>query len=194
MATCNFSALNGTIFAYAMAYEDDETKETVYPDGWEVEEFEDTILYELQDIDFQPDTNNRIYVNGDYFPCLAYKSISKDFGGMEFCIDIQVFTRSGYYEGKNVDYKLRCYWYNGWENEVDLDADVTDFIYDLKQNDIFNAGLCTILGRKIFRWLNDMAVTETERLDKTLAKVTETYKKVATFSNGEAVYEKIDIL
>ena len=55
MATCNFSALNGTIFAYAMAYEDDETKETVYPDDWEVEEFEDTILYELQDIDFQPD-------------------------------------------------------------------------------------------------------------------------------------------
>ena len=39
-----------------------------------------------------------------------------------------------------------------------------------------------------------MAVTETEQLDKTLAKVTETYKKVATFSNGEAVYEKIDIL
>ena len=93
-----------------------------------------------------------------------------------------------------LDYKLRCYWYNGWVREVDLDADVTDFIYDLKQNDIFNAGLCTILGRKIFRWLNDMAVTETEQLDKTLAKVTETYKKVAIFSNGEAVYEKIDIL
>ena len=36
MATCNFSALNGTIFAYAMAYEDDETKETVYPDDWNI--------------------------------------------------------------------------------------------------------------------------------------------------------------
>ena len=206
MGTSNFHYKNASrVYAVLMNYEDEilddngeptgET-ETRYPDEYEVDELKDFIKNEIEDLE-----------NGQYFnwvkdtgelrsyPSSYLGSIRscKSYGDIDIDVYIHAFLRSGYYEGACLDWTLQVD-INGNGEYID-DEDISDAANDIRKyaSSDMSKGLRTIMAYKAEKWIRSEADRLSGIMENIFSRNSDVeMRKVATFSNGETIYEKIE--
>lgn len=115
-------------------------------------------------------------------------TITLDYAGVVIDFTIFAYVTSGYYEGATLD----------WTTDLHDDYDsiheaVQDKIEDALYEEETNAGLIAIHGHKIESMLEKLINDEVKALEEIFRKVSQ-YRLhcVGRFSNGEAVYERVD--
>lgn len=110
--------------------------------------------------------------------------MSKWFGDLEVELQIVAKMRSGYYEGASLDFEFTIF--DGYEF-----SDSDNSVENLFSNSCMNQGLLKIQQRHAERWADrtkDQLIALTEQV---FEQVSMPLKVVATFSNGETIYEKL---
>lgn len=119
--------------------------------------------------------------------CIAF---SKWYGDVEVAFQVHVGLVSGYYQGATLDWRITM----GYDdNEVDrLDVDQSIWL-DLKYEYENNPGLAKILAKKAQAWASKILDEVDEKLNDLCSKMCEVELQcVGRFSNGEALYEKVE--
>jgi hypothetical protein len=110
--------------------------------------------------------------------------MSKWYGDLEVELQIVAKMRSGYYEGASLDFEFTIF-------DGDSFSDSDDAVlYAFDQSDM-NEGMKVIQQRHAERWVDrakDQLIALTEQV---FEEVSMPLKVVATFSNGETIYEKL---
>ena len=185
MSTPNFLCRNASrIFAIT----DEE--------GYDLRDKIEDFTFKLFDLGFDPCNDS---CNGSYsYPCMAIgeKTVSEQFGQLEFQAVIKVKVTSGYYSGACFDFDVELIdlssympkydWSIGDENE-DFKKSIFDSI-----DETYNKGLAISqysivygkLEKKIFEVISEAEKMFAEFCDMKLACV-------GIFSNGEAIYEEV---
>lgn len=206
MGTSNFHYKNASrVYAVLMNYEDDildengeptgET-ETKYREDFEVDELKDFIKNEIEDLEDGSyynqvrDSNELRSYPSSYLGSLrTYKA----YGDIGVEVYIHAFLRSGYYEGACLDWTLQVD-ING--NEYIGDEDIPYAIEDIREHNTstyMSKGLRAIIANKAEKWIR----SEADRLSGIMENIFSRNSdmelaKVATFSNGETIYKKIE--
>ena len=110
--------------------------------------------------------------------------MSKWFGDLEVELQIVAKMRSGYYEGASLDFEFTIFDGNSFSDSDDA------VLYAFDQSDM-NNGMKVIQQRNAERWVDiakDQLIALTERV---FEDVSMPLRVVATFSNGETIYEKL---
>lgn len=142
--------------------------------------------------------------DGDRDFCGFY-ILNKDFGCRDFYnsdlsvdINIIILARSGYYDGYNLDFELEVMndYYNpyklgDYECEEDLiEAMADEFVEDC---DVYNKGLRKCFEKRYKAFLEDFIDEAIEYANNVLKNLCEEeYRLVGAFSNGEALYQKVN--
>jgi len=176
MATGNFYNKNAEyIYAIGMNYQDEDTQETVYPEYWEIEEEIAYIKERIEDTDLNVyDSNNREDV------CIV--ELNDYYYGLDIEVRTSVVTRSGYYEGANIDWNDVNIIIDGWEFDID---NIT-----LEHTEL-SAGLQAIALPYVQAKVESLVETLENTLNKVLKESTTAYGVSARFSNGETWYTKV---
>lgn len=159
--------------------------ETYSPELWDIEDFYSNVrdygiakstklkldYRKLSEVD-----NNRNFCGTKLFEL----SKSKTYGDVDITVNIYCIIRSGYYEAANLDWKL-------YYNEVET----LDLEWDFEKSDDLNAGLKVILRSKAESWAKTTGELLVKTMEEIFGEVSQPYKKIATFSNGETIYEKV---
>ena len=104
----------------------------------------------------------------------------------DITIEIKCYLRSAYYEGCNLDYEINysCY-------QCDYD-NIQDLIKDARYySDYENNGMTKLQSKNLEKWLNSGTEQLINEVEKIFTDYTTPLNKVATFSNGETIYNKI---
>ena len=107
-------------------------------------------------------------------------SISKMFGDIEIEVKIIGQIVSAYYEGASLDFVVE---FNGEENEE------LDFYWDFDNSDM-NRGLQVLQNKNAIKWAEKTKTELIELIEEVFTKVSEPLNVVASFSNGETIYQK----
>ena len=108
-------------------------------------------------------------------------SISKMFGDIEIEVKIIGQIVSAYYEGASLDFVVE---FNGEENEE------LDFYWDFDNSDM-NRGLQVLQNKNAIKWAEKTKTELIELIEEVFTKVSEPLNVVASFSNGETIYQKV---
>lgn len=180
----------------------EETTEYVYPQDWEYDDLKSNIGYELEQIGGTSLDEAIGHDNSYHRQAIGSLSSDKYFGDINVELEIKVLVQSAYYEGATLDYLISIY--NGGEyTEVENGyytttvEDIVEDLFETKYADhdysTMNKGMRTIQSRNAIDWVQN----EIDELSSKVEAIFETYSqhKLAckgVFSNGEAVYTKID--
>ena len=107
-------------------------------------------------------------------------STSKMFGDIEIEVRIIGQIVSAYYEGASLDFVVE---FNGEENEG------LDFYWDFDNSDM-NRGLQVLQNRNAVKWAEKTKTELIKLIEEVFTKVSEPLNVVASFSNGETIYQK----
>jgi hypothetical protein len=196
MGTNNFYSSGKTIFAVLMDYENEVFDENGEPTGetemrscedYDYEDLKDYTIELMEQSKFSYSDNGNFSNNRNFEgTLLGSLNVDKCFG--DICVEVRVnaVIRSGYYEGANLDYEVEYYTGSGWEDSI-------DFKYDFENHSDMRSGLQTIQTKHAERWAEKIADELVEELERIFTQVSTPYRKVAQFSNGEAVYEKLGV-
>ena len=201
MATSNFYYKNASkVFAIGLDYErpilDDDYNETEENEIVSCDEFE--YKMQIENIQEQLKENKGIFDYSEYeknsqldnrnfsASYIGTLSISKNFGDNNVEVNINCFSRAGYYEGACLDFETEIIMDN---YETDNTEDVEDGFEYSNYFDI-NKGMGKIQARNAQKWANKIHSLMVETVEKTFENCSTCFKKVATFSNGETIYEK----
>ena len=166
----------------------DLVEQTAYvsPDEYEYDDLKDYIRETAQeeiknrkDIRFKEESgsdNDRNYCATNLF---SY-STSKMFGDIEIEVKIIGQIVSAYYEGASLDFVVE---FNGEENEE------LDFYWDFDNSDM-NRGLQVLQNKNAIKWAEKTKTELIELIEEVFTKVSEPLNVVASFSNGETIYQK----
>ena len=154
------------------SYEYDEFKEYLRETAQEEAKELKTIWYKEE----SGSDNDRNYCATNLF---SY-SISKMFGDIEIEVRIIGQIVSAYYEGASLDFVVE---FNGEENKE------LDFYWDFDNSDM-NRGLQVLQNRNAVKWAEKKATELKELIEEVFTKVSEPLNVVASFSNGETIYQK----
>ena len=206
MGTSNFHYKNASrVYAVLMSYEDEildengeptgET-ETRYPEEYEVDELKDFIKNEIEDLEngryynWVKDSNELRSFPSSYLGSLRSR---KQYGDIGIEVYIHAFLRSGYYEGACLDWTLQVD-INGNGEYID-DEDISDAANDIRKyaSSDMSKGLRTIMAYKAEKWIRSEADRLSGIMENIFSRNSDVeMRKVATFSNGETIYEKIE--
>ncbi len=120
---------------------------------------------------------------------LGHKYETKTYGGVEFGWKVTAYIRSGYYAHANLDYEIEAV-IDGSDSGSDS-VEITEVIKEL-QYSLNNNGLAAIIAPKVERYLDTWREQLLSEVDEIFTQQTTPVVRVATFSNGEAVYEKVN--
>jgi hypothetical protein len=137
---------------------------------------------DIQYSDEDGSDNDRNYCGHDLF---SYR-MSKWYGDIEIEVQIVAKMVSAYYEGASLDYEFTVF--DGYEFS-DSDNSV-EYLFG-NNCSCMNQGLLKIQQRHAERWVDrakDQLIALTERV---FEQVSMPLRVVATFSNGETIYEKL---
>jgi hypothetical protein len=193
MATSNFHRPN-TDKIYTAFMEDN-------PEHWEVDDFMECLQeFAASQTQFtfeELDGHTRYPVEGQYIFSLSkskvWGNVMKNF--VELTVTLNVTCHSGYYQGICFDFEteilLEPYAYNfdleGWET-----YDEADLVEDMFQG-LENRGLCKIFMPHIKKWVDNTYYDIKEDVEKILGQFCPTHlQRVASFSNGETMYRKVN--
>lgn len=206
MGTSNFHYKNASrVYAVLMSYEDEildengeptgET-ETRYPEEYEVDELKDFIKNEIEDLEngryynWVKDSNELRSFPSSYLGSLR---TYKPYGDIDIEVYIHAFLRSGYYEGACLDWALQVD-INGDGEYIDED-DIQYAANDIREYSSTNMsnGLRTIMAYKAEKWIRSEADRLSGIMENIFSRNSDVeLAKVATFSNGETIYRKIE--
>ena len=158
----------------------------ISPDEYEYNDLKDYIretaqeeAKELKTIWYKEESgsdNDRNYCATNLF---SY-STSKMFGDIEIEVKIIGQIVSAYYEGASLDFVVE---FNGEENEE------LDFYWDFDNSDM-NRGLQVLQNRNAIKWAEKTKTELIKLIEEVFTKVSEPLNVVASFSNGETIYQK----
>ena len=154
------------------SYEYDEFKEYLRETAQEEAKELKTIWYKEE----SGSDNDRNYCATNLF---SY-STSKMFGDIEIEVRIIGQIVSAYYEGASLDFVVE---FNGEENEE------LDFYWDFDNSDM-NRGLQVLQNKNAIKWAEKTKTELIELIEEVFTKVSEPLNVVASFSNGETIYQK----
>lgn len=205
MGTSNFHYKNSSrVYAVLMNYEDeilDENNEptgeteTRYPEDFEVDDLKDFIKNEIEDVEngfyynWVKDSNELRSFPSSYLGSLR---TCKSYGDIDVEVYIHAFLRSGYYEGACLDWTLQVD-VNG--NEHIDDEDIQYAANDIREYTSTNMskGLRAIMANKAEKWMRSEADRLSGIMENIFSRNSDVeLTKVATFSNGETIYKKIE--
>ena len=107
-------------------------------------------------------------------------STSKMFGDIEIEVRIIGQIVSAYYEGASLDFVVE---FNGEENKE------LDFYWDFDNSDM-NRGLQVLQNRNAVKWAEKAKTELIDLIEEVFTKVSQPLNVVASFSNGETIYQK----
>lgn len=204
MGTSNFYYRNASkVFAIGLDYETNvidedgnETDEmkTVSCESYEYDEQIENVKYHLEEnkgkfsyseCETKSQSDNRNFEAS----FIASLSTNKSFGDVNVEVEINCFSRSGYYEGACLD----------WELNINVDGTTEDdvegiqscFIDGYTYSDM-NAGLLKIQGKNAQKWANKIKNEIVEVVEKSFELSSTCFVRLATFSNGETIYQKCE--
>lgn len=195
MSTSNFYYKNASkVFAIGLDYENEEG-ENVSCDEYEYIEQIENVQYNMElnkgefyynETDRNSQTNNRNF-EASFIGSL---SVSKNFGDVNVDVQINAFSRAGYYEGACLD----------WELELNVDSysddDIEGVSYAFEHgylcSDNMNAGMLKIQAKNAQKWAKKAMNEIVELIEKSFEKSSTCFVRVATFSNGETIYKKCE--
>ena len=165
----------------------EEQTNYISPDEYEYNDLKDYIretaqeeAKELKTIWYKEESgsdNDRNYCATNLF---SY-STSKMFGDIEIEVSIIGQIVSAYYEGASLDFVVE---FNGEENEE------LDFYWDFDNSDM-NRGLQVLQNRNATKWAEKTKTELIELIEEVFTKVSMPLNVVASFSNGETIYQKV---
>ena len=183
---CSLNTLNecengceGATFEEQTAY--------VSPDEYEYDDLKDYIretaqeeIKNLKEVWYREESgsdNARNYSATDLFSF----NTSKMFGDIEISVKVIGQIVSAYYEGASLDFVVE---FNGEENEE------LDFYWDFDNSDM-NRGLQVLQNRNAVKWAEKTKTELIKLIEEVFTKVSEPLNVVASFSNGETIYQKV---
>ena len=105
------------------------------------------------------------------------------FGDIEIEVKIIGQIVSAYYEGASLDFVIE---FNGEE----YNNNEPNFYWDFDNSDM-NRGLQVLQDRNATKWAEKKATELKELIEEVFTKVSEPLNVVASFSNGETIYQKV---
>ena len=166
---CKDCIEHGTEYRSAERYEYEDFKEYLRETA---KESKKQFLY----LEEEGSDNDRNYCATNLF---SY-STSKMFGDIEIEVRIIGQIVSAYYEGASLDFVVE---FNGEENEE------LDFYWDFDNSDM-NRGLQVLQNKNAVKWAKKTKTELIELIEEVFTKVSEPLNVVASFSNGETIYQK----
>ena len=166
---CKDCIEHGTEYRSAERYEYEDFKEYLRETA---KESKKQFLY----LEEEGSDNDRNYCATNLF---SY-SISKMFGDIEIEVKIIGQIVSAYYEGASLDFVVE---FNGEENEE------LDFYWDFDNSDM-NRGLQVLQNKNAIKWAEKTKTELIELIEEVFTKVSQPLNVVASFSNGETIYQK----
>ena len=103
------------------------------------------------------------------------------FGYIEIEVKIIGQVVSAYYEGASLDFVVE---FNGEENEE------LDFYWDFDNSDM-NRGLQVLQNKNAIKWAEKTKTELIRLIEEVFTKVSQPLNVVASFSNGETIYQKV---
>jgi hypothetical protein len=199
MGTGNFYYKNASkVFAINMNGErpvvdedgnETDEMETSYPEQWECEDTRDNIQEQMKS-----NTKYRYQSVDGYnhdaprsFPSVFIGSWStdKDYAGVNIQCSITAMSNSGYYEGACLDWEVHCYVASNERDEVDAE--------DLEYYGTAKPGISKRIAQYANKWLDvvkEQMILDLEQLFEQNCEIT--LKRIATASNGETFYQKVE--
>ena len=167
----------------------EEQTNYISPDEYEYNDLKDYIretaqeeAKELKTIWYKEESgsdNDRNYCATNLF---SY-STSKMFGDIEIEVSIIGQIVSAYYEGASLDFVVE---FNGEE----YTNDEPDFEWLFEYQSEMNKGLQVLQNRNAVKWAKKTKTELIELIEEVFTKVSEPLNVVASFSNGETIYQK----
>ncbi len=181
MATSNFHNVNAThIFACSLENE------------WDYEDLKDNVLYGLEKIEGYTSHTKSDPHELRSFPSQSIGAVSRVTAYPNFTLEVTVtaVTRSGYYEGCNLDWHAR-YEIDGYECDGEFEDKIEYALQNSLDEDEYTAAdikAYALLAEKEAERLKNEIVKDVESV---FADYSDKYGVTAQFSNGETIYHKV---
>ena len=167
----------------------EEQTNYVSPDEYEYDDLKDYIRETAQeeiknrkDIRFKEESgsdNDRNYCATNLF---SY-STSKMFGDIEISVKVIGQIVGAYYEGASLDFSVEF-------NDEECTNDEPDFEWIFEYQSDMNRGLQVLQNKNAIKWAKKTKTELIELIEEVFTKVSEPLNVVASFSNGETIYQK----
>ena len=173
LVCCEVDLVEQTEYRSAERYEYEDFKEYLRETAQEEAKELKTIWYKEE----SGSDNDRNYCATNLF---SY-STSKMFGDIEISVKVIGQIVGAYYEGASLDFVVE---FNGEENEE------LDFYWDFDNSDM-NRGLQVLQNKNAIKWAEKTKTELIRLIEEVFTKVSEPLNVVASFSNGETIYQKV---
>lgn len=165
----------------------EEQTEYVSAERYEYEDFKEYLRETAKEskkqflyLEEEGSDNDRNYCATNLF---SY-STSKMFGDIEIEVRIIGQIVSAYYEGASLDFVVE---FNGEE----YINDKPDFEWLFEYQSEMNKGLQVLQNKNAVKWAEKTKTELIELIEEVFTKVSEPLNVVASFSNGETIYQKV---
>ena len=165
-----------TEYRSAESYEYDDFKEYLRETAQEE-------IKNRKDIFFKEESgsdNDRNYCATDLFSF----NTSKMFGDIEISVKVIGQIVSAYYEGASLDFAVEF-------NDEEYTNDEPDFEWLFEYQSDMNKGMQVLQNRNAVKWAEKTKTELIELIEEVFTKVSEPLNVVASFSNGETIYQKV---
>ena len=166
-------------------------EETEYrsAESYEYDDFKDYIretaqeeIKDLKEVWYREESgsdNDRNYCATDLFSF----NTSKMFGDIEISVKVIGQIVSAYYEGASLDFAVEF-------NDEEYTNDEPDFEWLFEYQSDMNKGLQVLQNRNAIKWAEKTKTELIELIEEVFTKVSQPLNVVASFSNGETIYQK----
>ena len=167
----------------------EEETNYVSPNEYEYDDLKDYIretaqeeIKELKNIWYKEESgsdNDRNYCATNQFSF----NTSKMFGDIEISVKVIGQIVSAYYEGASLDFSVEF-------NDEEYTNDEPDFEWLFEYQSEMNKGLQVLQNRNAIKWAEKTKTELIELIEEVFTKVSQPLNVVASFSNGETIYQK----
>ena len=167
----------------------EEQTNYVSPDEYEYDDLKDYIRETAQeeiknrkDIRFKEESGSDN--DGNYCATNLFSySTSKMFGDIEISVKVIGQIVGAYYEGASLDFSVEF-------NDEECTNDEPDFEWIFEYQSDMNRGLQVLQNKNAIKWAKKTKTELIELIEEVFTKVSEPLNVVASFSNGETIYQK----
>ena len=167
----------------------EEQTNYISPDEYEYNDLKDYIretaqeeIKDLKEVWYREESgsdNARNYSATDLFSF----NTSKMFGDIEISVKVIGQIVGAYYEGASLDFSVEF-------NSEEYTNDEPDFEWLFEYQSEMNKGLQVLQNRNAVKWAEKTKTELIELIEEVFTKVSEPLNVVASFSNGETIYQK----
>ena len=141
-------------------------------------------LKEMKDVQFRDWGGNDPHELRSYpSSVLGALSVSREYNGVDVCINLTAIVRSGYHCGGNLDWNLTFDINGDEQDEVDFTDSFEYYLETSRENALRISGYAE-------KWAKKEGEKLIEKLEELYKNVTTPLTVVATFSNGETIYSE----